>query len=252
MPVRRWGEIVSDAFWLPVRFKGKKVFAECDEAGGLRVRDGKIAIVYNLGAAKAYSTYPDRVEAVAGAVPRAGQAAAPAPSGAGRAPRKTAGSRGGGKSNDEVLGGTPDDIEDPRHIHLWSDGACSGNPGPAGAGTVLLIDGRRREWSTWLGQGTNNIAELVAVQQGLRALERPLARTVVVHTDSQYSIGVLARGWKAKANPELIAAIRKDLEGLPRVVWHWVRGHLGVELNERCDELAREAIAARRSTDREV
>lgn len=135
-------------------------------------------------------------------------------------------------------------------VIIYTDGACSGNPGPAGAGTVLIIDGRQRELSTWLGEGTNNIAELVAVQQGIRALEQPVERTVVVHTDSQYSIGILAKAWKAKANPKLIAEIRRDLEPLPKIVWHWVRGHIGVELNERCDALAREAIATRRSTDR--
>ena len=83
----------------------------------------------------------------------------------------------------------------------------------------------------------------------MRALPRPVTRTVVVHTDSQYSIGVLARSWKAKANQALIAEIRAELAPMPRVVWHWVRGHVGVDLNERCDELARLAIANRRSTD---
>ena len=155
-------------------------------------------------------------------------------------------------ADDEVLGGSRADLDDRNHIHLWSDGACSGNPGPAGAGTVVIVDGTTRELSTWLGQGTNNIAELIGVQQGVGVLDKPVTRTVVVHTDSQYSIGVLARGWKAKANQALVAQIRADLAPLPNVVWHWVRGHVGVELNERCDALARLAISERRSTDRVI
>ncbi len=113
---------------------------------------------------------------------------------------------------------------------------------------MLLLGQAKTEWSTWLGQGTNNIAELVAVLQGVRALERPIEKTLVVHTDSQYVIGVCAKGWKAKANQDLIADLKSTLEDVPKVVWHWVRGHEGVELNERCDQLARDAISRRDST----
>ena len=240
---------MSDTHWLPVRFRGQQIFAECDAGGVFTIRGGRVAIVYSLGAGKAYSTFADRLERIAGAAVQPGVAPPEAP---GRASPSKASARSKGKSNDEILGGSQADLDDVSNIHLWSDGACSGNPGPAGAGTVLLIDGATRELSTWLGQGTNNIAELVGVQQGIRALEQPVRRTVVVHTDSQYSIGVLGRAWKAKANQALIAQIRADLRPLPRVVWHWVRGHEGVELNERCDELARRAIESRRSTDEVV
>lgn len=236
---------MSESFWVPVRFKGQQVFAESDAAGQPTVRGGRVAIVYNLGASKSYSTYIDRLERIAGAEPQRG--ASPAPGGGqGTAKKKK------GKSNSEILGGVESDLAAPEHIHLWGDGACSGNPGPAGAGTVLIIDDVQREFSTWLGEGTNNIAELVAIQQGLQAIPRPVERTVVVHTDSQYSMGVLARGWKAKANQALIGEIRAELEAFPSIIWHWVRGHVGVDLNERCDELARQAISARSSTDRRV
>jgi ribonuclease HI len=151
--------------------------------------------------------------------------------------------------DDSVFGGTAADVVDPDAIHIWADGACSGNPGPAGSGTVLVQGQRRREISTWLGEGTNNVAELTAVLQGLRALKRPVRRPLVVHTDSQYSIGVLARGWKAKANQELVAEIRTEIAGIPRVVWHWIRGHDGVVLNERADALARRAVETRRSDE---
>ena len=113
---------------------------------------------------------------------------------------------------------------------------------------MLLWGDRSKEMSTWLGSSTNNVAELTAVLQGLEVLNSPVRRKLVIHTDSQYVIGVLVRGWKARANKELIAELRSRLEGLPKVVWHWVRGHEGVELNERCDALARLAIERREST----
>lgn len=132
--------------------------------------------------------------------------------------------------------------------HAWTvyaDGACSGNPGPAGLGIVLVSpDGKTRlEGYEYLGSATNNVAELSAI---LRAAEiLPPDAPFVLHTDSQYAIGVLTKGWKAKANQELVAsvkgalALRKDF----RLVY--VPGHAGVPLNERADELAREAVQRR-------
>ena len=70
----------------------------------------------------------------------------------------------------------------------------------------------------------------------------PASTRLVVHTDSQYVIGVLAKNWKAKANQELVAELKSKVSRFEKVVWHWVRGHEGVDLNEECDELARLAI----------
>ncbi len=220
--------------WTKVEFKDGEVWAECDPSGRLRKRNGKVRIAYQVRARKLYSTLEYRLNVIDPTKVEEWEAGASGNS-------KT-------KANSSLLGGTLADLEDPAHFHLWSDGACSGNPGPAGAGTVLIDGNERREWSTWLGDGTNNIAELIGVLQGLQGLPPGTDRTVVVHTDSQYSIGVLAKNWKAKANKELIQEIRAVLKPLPRVIWHWVRGHEGVELNERCDELARAAIARREST----
>ena len=130
---------------------------------------------------------------------------------------------------------------------VYADGACSGNPGPAGLGIVLLApDGQTRlEGYEYLGTGTNNVAELTAI---LRAAEIvPAGQPAIVHTDSQYSIGVLTKGWKAKANQELIAGVKSALAR--RQGWKivYVPGHAGVPLNERADELAREAVRTRAS-----
>ncbi len=230
--------------WVRVHFKGQQVWAEADDAGQPRDKGGgRVSIVYRLGG-KAYTTYRNKLAVMEGYPVEEGPAAAANPN-SGRSNSRT---KKKGRSNSEIYGGGPGDLEDREAYHLWSDGACSGNPGPAGAGTVLLDGTGRTEWSTWLGTGTNNIAELVGILQGLQALPRPVTRKVVVHTDSSYGIGVLAKGWKAKKNVELIAEIKAELKDLPRVVWHWVRGHEGVALNERCDELARQAISRRDST----
>ena len=130
----------------------------------------------------------------------------------------------------------------------YTDGACSGNPGPAGSGVVVVSpDGKVHEGFEYLGEATNNVAELTAI---LRALEwiPEEAEAVVVYTDSQYAIGVLQKGWKAKLNQELVARAKRTVE-LRRARLHYVPGHQGVSLNERADELAREAIV-RRATRR--
>lgn len=140
---------------------------------------------------------------------------------------------------------SPEEAIDGKLI-AYTDGACTGNPGPAGLGVVLLSSEGRRECAEYLGDGTNNIAELTAI---LRAIEVTAddPRPLLVWTDSQYAIGVLSKGWKAKANVDLIADIREKIIGR-KISFHYVPGHKGVKWNERCDELARLAITTRAST----
>jgi len=129
-------------------------------------------------------------------------------------------------------------------IIAYTDGACSGNPGPAGVGVVLVCGDKRKEISAYIGEGTSNIAELMAVLHALEAI-KDRARAVVVHTDSSYTIGVLSKGWKAKANVELIAKTRALAAAFADLKFQWVPGHSGVVENERCDELARAAVKRR-------
>lgn len=129
---------------------------------------------------------------------------------------------------------------------VYTDGACTGNPGPAGLGVVILDGKERRELSEYLGQGTNNIAELTAIERALEMVaEMDRSRPVVLHSDSSYSIGLLTKGWKAKANTELVARIRELVRSFPDLRFVKVRGHAGVPENERCDELARQAVVRR-------
>jgi ribonuclease HI len=138
-------------------------------------------------------------------------------------------------------------------VVIHTDGACSGNPGPGGWGAILEWGGRRREINGGEAHTTNNRMELMAAISALETLKRPC--DVDLHTDSQYmrqGITSWIHGWKrngwktADRKPvknvdlwqRLDAAIARHT-----VHWHWVRGHSGHELNERADELAREAIA---------
>ena len=129
-------------------------------------------------------------------------------------------------------------------IIAYTDGACSGNPGPAGIGVVLVCGDKRKEISAYIGEGTSNIAELSAVVAALEAI-KDRTREVVVHTDSSYTIGVLSKGWKAKKNVELIAQTRALAAAFSNLRFQWVPGHSGVVENERCDELARAAVKRR-------
>ena len=132
-------------------------------------------------------------------------------------------------------------------IHVWTDGACSGNPGPAGIGVVIVDGDRTQEISEYLGDGTNNIAELTAILRGLETVPTDQrARPVIVYSDSQYSIGLLSQNWKAKANVELVTTIRAVTKQFRDLRFVKVLGHSGIPLNERTDELATSAVATRR------
>jgi ribonuclease HI len=131
-------------------------------------------------------------------------------------------------------------------VHVWTDGAASGNPGPAGSGFVLLFREHRKEASIWLGDATNNVAELTAVLVALRSLKRRDV-PVRVHSDSSYVIGVVTGAMRAKANRELVEEIRDQVARFADLRFVKVEAHAGVEWNERADALARQAIRARAS-----
>ena len=137
-------------------------------------------------------------------------------------------------------------LQGPEPILIYTDGACTGNPGPMGIGVVLVDGDQRQEISEYLGMGTNNIAELTAILRALEAV-KDRSRTVFLLTDSSYAIGVLCSGWKAKANQNLIARIQELAATFTNLRLTKVAGHAGVSENERCDQLARKAIARARA-----
>lgn len=131
--------------------------------------------------------------------------------------------------------------ERPTAILAYTDGACSGNPGPAGIGVVLVCGEHRKEISEYIGEATSNIAELSAVVRALASI-KDRARYVILHSDSQYTIGALTQNWKIRANKKLVEQARSLAATFARLRFEWVPGHAGVPENERCDQLARAAI----------
>ena len=137
-------------------------------------------------------------------------------------------------------------------IVMYTDGACSGNPGPGGWGVVLLAGKHRKELFGGEKESTNNRMEMMAVIRGAEALKQRCS--VDIYTDSQYVMkgmtewleGWKARGWRtAGRQPVKNVDLWQRLdEALDRheVNWYWVRGHTGVPENERADELARRGI----------
>lgn len=126
-------------------------------------------------------------------------------------------------------------------ITMSVDGACKGNPGPAGIGVVLVCRPHRKELSKAIGHATNNIAELTAVIDGLKALKDPSSCQVTLYTDSQLVYGLLALGWKSRANRELVAEMKAWVSKCASLTVVKVAGHSGDPLNERADALASQA-----------
>lgn len=141
---------------------------------------------------------------------------------------------------------------DNKRVEIYTDGACSGNPGPGGWGAILRFNGVEKEMSGGDPETTNNRMEMMAAISALEALKRPCV--IDIYTDSSYVrdgitkwiFGWQKRGWKTAdkkpvKNVELWQRLLKALEP-HQVEWHWVKGHAGHPENERCDELARQAV----------
>jgi ribonuclease HI len=146
-------------------------------------------------------------------------------------------------------------------VEIWTDGACSGNPGPGGWGAVLVYGTTEKELSGAEPETTNNRMELMAAISALNTLKRPCH--VVLHTDSQYVKGGITGwifGWKKNGwrtadkkpvkNIDLWQALDEAI-ARHQVEWRWVKGHAGEPNNERADGLARAAIKAMREADKE-
>ena len=140
-------------------------------------------------------------------------------------------------------------------VEIFTDGACSGNPGPGGWAAILRSGHHEKEFFGGERLTTNNRMELTAVIEGLRKLKRP--SKVIVHTDSRYVMdgaskwlsGWKTRGWKTAdrkpvKNEDLWRVLNQEM-ARHQLAWRWVAGHSGHPENERADALAREAIPRR-------
>jgi len=240
--------------WIDMDFRGQRVKARAKPNGDLLVGDGGFVEFRYQVQGKSYKSRPDSFQPVPGAsvqvVASAPKATSPSASKT-SAPSKTA----AGKTSRVVSGKGGGRIVDLAHrrgaknaVQLWTDGACSGNPGPAGLGVHAEYDGQAAEISEYLGTGTNNIAELMAIVRALElAAERfGVTSPIDVMTDSEYCLGLLGLGWKAKANQEIVERLRVLYARFSDLLLVKVKGHAGVPGNERADELARTAITGRR------
>ena len=136
-----------------------------------------------------------------------------------------------------------------KHVDIYTDGACSGNPGAGGWGAVIVYKGIEKELSGGQAQTTNNRMELTAVIEALKALKEPCSVTLT--SDSKYVVDGITKGWaeswrakgwrKGDGKPALNPELWEELLELLRkhtVEFVWVKGHAGHPYNERCDKLA--------------
>lgn len=142
-----------------------------------------------------------------------------------------------------------------KKVDVYTDGACSGNPGRGGYGAILMYKTFRKECSGGFARTTNNRMEIYAAIAALEALREPCE--VMLYSDSRYLVDAVSkhwlsawkrRGWKKQDNePVLNVDLWQKLMQLMeihKVTFHWVKGHASNEFNNRCDELARGAIGA--------
>ena len=203
-------------------FKGRRVFVEVNDSGEFVLDDGRARMRYGAHDERMYNPWPSNLS---------------------DRPQKTAAVAPPKKKTARV------DPVDPDSIVAYTDGACLGNPGPAGLGYVVMYpDGKRIQRGEPIGHGTNNVAELTAILRVLETVDER-GRPLVIHTDSSYSIGVLTRNWKAKANTELIVEIRDAMKSFAHLELRKVKGHAGNPLNELVDELARTAAETQQIVD---
>jgi ribonuclease HI len=206
--------------WQRMRFKKNKVWMAVDDQQRPIIRDGKALIKYQLK--QDYEYWVNRENLTS--LESTGAAAAQTPEMA-RKHRLSA-------SEDTTLADK---------ICVFTDGASSGNPGPSGIGVVLCYGEHKKELSRFIGNATNNIAELKAIHAGLSALKNRHI-PVRVFTDSKYAYGLLQLNWKAKRNRQLVKSIKEKMTEFKDLKLIKIKGHSGHPENERADYLATSAI----------
>ncbi len=239
--------------WVKARLRGQVVFARANADGSFAATGGRVEVRYKPNDGRAYQAgVGNLAREQGGAVlpdDTCGEASAPPPKdGTGAAKNAKSAKKSAGRSpkkdgNHHAPTAPPDN-----GWIAYADGACSGNPGPCGLGVVVRgPEGATGEGYEYLGTGTNNVAELTAILRACEWIPKGDA-TVDIYTDSSYAIGVLQKGWKAKANQDLVQKVKTALEGRrPKPKLHYVPGHSGVALNEIADALARTAVETRGS-----
>ncbi len=220
----------DDRDWQRMWFKTNKVWMALDENGKPVVREGKVLIKYQLKQDYEYWVKMDNVSPLD----------SPQPTAHLPEKRKDGSRKSGGKIPTDASN-LRDESDCRDTICVFTDGASSGNPGPSGIGVVLRYGKHEKEISEFIGNATNNIAELKAIDVGLSAIKsRDIP--VRVFTDSKYAYGLLVLNWKPKKNQQLVEAIKKKISRFQDLEFIKVKGHSGHPENEKADYLATSAI----------
>jgi len=221
--------------WKRMRFKKNKVWLATKPDGSPLMKNGKVLIKYQLEQNYEYWVKAGSVR------PLEASSAAPMES------QKTRVAEAGPQKKKKRVAARPaaqtDDVDT---LSIYTDGASSGNPGPAGIGVVLRYREYTKEISEYIGIATNNAAELRAVEAGLAAVKNS-DLPVRIFTDSSYVYGVLVLNWKALKNQVAIASLKNTISQFADLKIVKIKGHAGSEDNERADFLATSAIKKARA-----
>ena len=186
-----------DRGWKRMCFKHNKVWVATGQDENPQAEKGKVRIKYQLDQPHEYWVHPESIRPL------------PEKGGCKPGPRAETAALGKASSIKSDRGKRTDSpADDAKTIHIYTDGASSGNPGPAGIGICLRYDIHEKTISQYIGIATNNIAELEAIRVGLAEIKNP-ELPVRIYTDSSYALGLLTLGWKPKKNQALIASIKK-------------------------------------------
>jgi ribonuclease HI len=206
--------------WQRMMFRGLKVYAEVDEKGDKVCRNGLVRIKFKEKDDRTYSARAENVVPID--------------------ERKLIRRKGG-----RVEDNKSDLRFDPQsEIVIFTDGASAGNPGHAGIGILMLYKNHRRQISRYIGKTTGNYAELMAVKVALSVVKRR-SLPVKLFVDSIYTEGILTRGWKPRANVQIVQEIKTMMRSFADLQITSIKGHCGIKENELVDSLAREAIKKR-------
>ncbi len=222
------------ADWKRMRFKKNKVWLALQADGNPIEKDGLVLIKYQLEQDYEYWVKKESVRPL-DSVSKESADKNEAPPKSARAQKKPSGKKAKTTRTEPAL------EPGANTICIFTDGASSGNPGPAGIGVLMRFGAHEKEISKFIGEATNNIAELKAIEAGLLAVKNT-DLPVLVYTDSNYAYGVLSLGWKSKKNKEIIAGIKKLISKFKNMTFVKVKGHSGHEGNERSEYLDTTAI----------
>jgi ribonuclease HI len=222
----------SETEWKRMRFRGNKVWLSIDRNEKPVVKNGKVLIKYQIGQDYEYWVHEKSIKPLE-------------PSHSNEKPFEKKYTKGKAEKKPMVkIKGQSEPITETVNrdaVCIFTDGASSGNPGPAGIGAVLKFGEHEREISKYIGVVTNNIAELEAIRMALLEL-KTTELPVRLYTDSSYALGVLVLGWKARKNVDLVTSTQEIIKRFKDLKIIKIKGHAGHTENERADFLATQAI----------